>query len=103
MVEPGSSETDYCGIISTLLENLKDKIMSTEDKSLQSIELSGKHWDVWSEKFLARGKHKGYTKLLLCKKAQVRVDRVPTVDEYNAAVGLSEEEKEKVVKLGELN
>ncbi len=66
--------------------------MSTEDKSLQIIEFSGKHWDVWSEKFLARGKRKGYTKPLLCKKDQVGVDRIPTVDEYDADVGSSEEE-----------
>ncbi|MCP4747429.1 MAG: hypothetical protein GY874_15000 [Desulfobacteraceae bacterium] len=52
---------------------------------------------------MARGKRKGYTKLLLCKKDQAGVDRIPTVDEYDAAVGSSEEEKKKVVKLGELN
>ncbi len=79
-IEPGSGETDYCGIISNRLENLKDKIMSIEDKSLQIIEFSGKHWDVWSEKFLDQGKRKGYTKLLLCKKDQVGIDRIPTVD-----------------------
>ena len=85
------------------LENLKDKIMLPEDKSLQIIEFTGKHWDVWSENFLAQVKCKGYTKLLLCKKDQVGVDRISTVDEYDAAVGTSEEEKKKVMKLGELN
>ncbi len=78
---------------------MKEKIISTEDKSLRIIEFTGKHWDVWSEKFLARGKCKGYTKLLLCRKDQVGVDRVPTVDEYDDAVGLSEEEKKKGVEI----
>ncbi len=77
--------------------------MSTEDKSLQTIEFMGKHWDVWYKKFLTWDKPKGYKKLLLCRKDQVGVDKVPTVDEYNAAVGLSDDKKKNEVKLGELN
>ncbi len=53
--------------------------------------------------FVARGKRKGYTKLLLCRKDQVGIERVPTVDKYNTAVGLSDDKKKKVVKLGELS
>ena len=40
---------------------------STEEKSLRVIKFSGsaKDCDVWSERFKARWKRKGYTKLLL--------------------------------------
>ena len=43
------------------------KMPSTDEKSLRVIEFSGsaKDWEVWSEKFKARGKRKGNTKLLL--------------------------------------
>ena len=39
---------------------------STDEKSLRVIKFSGsaKDWEIWSEKFKARGKRKGYTKLL---------------------------------------
>ncbi len=53
--------------------------------------------------FLGQGKRKGYTKLLLCRKDQVGVNKVTTVEEYNAAFGLSDYKKKNVVKLGELN
>ena len=71
--------------------------MSGEEKSLRIIEFSGKDWEVWSEKFKARGKRKGYTKLLLGKA------KVPTLSEYSLAeLGDSDADKE-TVKLGDSN
>ncbi len=78
-----------------ILKKFKKRKRATEDKSLQIVEFTGKHWDVWSETFLARGKRKGYTKILLCRKDQVGFDKVPTVDEYNSAVGSSDDEEKK--------
>jgi len=79
--------------------------MSTDEKSLRIIEFSGKaeHWDVWSEKFLARGKRKGYAKLLLCKKNEVGVDKIPTTSELAVAESGGTEADKRVVKVGELN
>ena len=54
---------------------------STEEKSLRVIEFSGsaKDWEVWSEKFKAQGKRKGYTKLLVGR------SEFPTLAELTAA------------------
>ena len=73
--------------------------MSTEDKSLRILSYSGekKLWDPWSEKFMARGKRKGYAKLLLGKV------KIPTQDELELAeLGTSDEDQEKVT-IGALN
>ena len=72
---------------------------STEEKSLRVIEFSGsaKDWVVWSEKFLARGKRKGYTKLLLGRV------KIPTQDELTAAEDGNTDAKKKVTNLGDLN
>ena len=73
--------------------------MTSEEKSLRIIELSGstQDWDIWSEKFKARGKRKGYVKLLTGKA------KAPTQTEFNAAESGSSEDDKKVKKLGELN
>ena len=73
--------------------------MSTEEKSIRVIEFTGKQadWEGWSEKFLARGKRKGYKKLLLGK------EKIPTQAEFDLAeLGTTDEDK-KTVKVGLLN
>ena len=59
----------------------------SEEKSIRIIEFSGKQsdWDGWSEKFLAKAEHKGYRKLLLCRKNKDGYDVIPTEDEFSAA------------------
>ena len=47
-----------------------------------------KDWDVWSEKFLARAKYKGYKDVLVGK---VQLKKLSQVDESK---GLTKEEKE---------
>ncbi len=80
--------------------------MSTEEKSLCIIEFTGKHehWEVWFEKFLAHGKRKGYTKLLLCKKNEVGINRVPSkASKFEAMESGNSGADKKVVELGNLN
>ena len=59
----------------------------SEEKSIRIIEFSGKQsdWDGWSEKFLAKAEHKGYRKLLLCKRNTVGYDVIPTESQYEDA------------------
>ena len=70
-----------------------------EEKSLCVIKFSSstKDWEIWSEKFQARGKRKGYTKLLLGKV------EIPTQDEFTAAEGGKSDSDNRVTKVGELN
>ena len=57
----------------------------SEEKSIRIIEFSGKQsdWDGWSEKFLAKAEHKGYKKLLLCRKNKDGYDVISTDDEFS--------------------
>ena len=73
--------------------------MSAKEKSIRIIEFSGKQsdWDVWSEKFLARAKCKGYKKLLLGS------EKVPTQEQIDLAKSSSSSTDKKIIKLGELN
>ena len=79
----------------------------TEEKSIRIIEFSGDQsdWDGWSEKFLARAEHKGYRKLLLCKKNQAGTDVVPTESELNSAEGKSTktQDDKNIIALAKLN
>ena len=56
---------------------------STDEKSLRVIKFSGsaKDWEVWSEKFKARGKRKGYTKLLLGRSEFPTLAKITAVEE----------------------
>jgi hypothetical protein len=70
--------------------------MSTDLKRILVLEFDGasRNWEGWNEKFCARGRRKGYKKLLLGEEA------VPTQSEFDKAVADSDE---KTKKLGELN
>ena len=72
---------------------------STEEKSLCVIELSGsaKDWEIWSEKFKAQGKRKGYTKLPLGGQ------KSPLKPDFQLQkIGKTDRDK-KVTQLGDLN
>lgn len=79
----------------------------SEEKSIRIIEFSGKQsdWDGWSEKFLAKAEHKGYRKLLLCKKSKSGFDIVPTESEYDAAEAKTSKDADdkKIITLAKLN
>ena len=79
--------------------------MSNKEKSIRIIEFSGKKtdWDSWSEKFLSRGKRKGYKKLLVSTGTTPGVDKIPTQEEYDEALEGDDDLDKKIVKLGELN
>ena len=79
--------------------------MSNEEKSIRIIEFSGKKtdWDSWSEKFLSRGKQKGYKKLLVSTGTTPGVDKIPTQEEYDEALEGNNNLDKRIVKLGELN
>ena len=72
---------------------------SSEEKSLCVIEFSGstKDWEIWSGKFKAQGKRKGYTKLLLGR------SEIPTLDELTAVEECNTDREKKVTELVELN
>ena len=57
------------------------RMLSIEEKGLRVIDFSSstKDWDIWSEKFKARGRRKGYAKLLLGQA------EIPTQDQFIAA------------------
>ena len=78
---------------------------SNEEESIRIIELSGKKTDLdsWSEKFLSRGKHKGYKKLLVSTSATPGVNKIPMQGEYENALEGDEDLDKRIVKLGELN
>jgi len=79
----------------------------SDEKSIRIIEFSGKQsdWDGWSEKFLAKAEHKGYRKLLLCKKSKSGFDIVPTESEYDAAEAKTSKDADdkKIIALAKLN
>ena len=52
-------------------------------KTIRVIKFDGKRdeWEGWEESFLAKGDSQGYKELLLCKKNEVGVDKVPTASE----------------------
>ena len=62
--------------------------MTIKDKIIHMIEFSGKRsdWDGWSKRFLVQAKHKGYKKLLLGKRDQVRVNEITIQDECDLTV-----------------
>ena len=72
---------------------------SIEEKSLRMIESSGstKDWEIWSEKFKAWGKRKGYTKLLLGR------SEIPTQAELTAAEEGKTDRDKKVTQLVDFN
>ena len=72
---------------------------SIEEKSLHVIEFSGstKDWDIWSEKFKAQERRKGYVKLLL------GWAEIPTQDQLIAVEDGKSESDKKVTQLGNLN
>ena len=73
--------------------------MPKELKSIRVLEFSGKttDWEGWSEKFLARGKRAGYKHLLTGK------ETIPTVEQYDTAVGKGDAESKKIVDLANKN
>ena len=74
--------------------------MSTDpEKSMRYLPFGGlkKQYVPWSEKFKARGKRRGYTKLLLGKV------KIPTQDELDLAELGTSDEDQATVKKGELN
>ena len=56
-----------------------------------------KDWDIWSEKFKAQGRRKGYTKLLLGRA------EIPTQDQIIAAEDGKSKDDKKVTQPGDLN
>ena len=58
---------------------------------------SSKDWEIWSEKFKAQGKRKGYTELLLGR------SEIPTQDKLTAAEEGKTDKHKKVTQLGDLN
>lgn len=73
--------------------------MATELKSNRVLNYDGsrEHWEGWSEKTLARGKRKGYKKLLTGRV------KIPTASEYELALLGSSAEDQEIVRLAELN
>ena len=73
--------------------------MATELKSNRVLNYDGshEHWEGWSEKTLARGKRKGYKKLLTGRV------KIPTASEYELALLGSSDEDQEIVRLAELN
>ncbi len=73
--------------------------MTSELKTIRVLEFDGKasNWDGWSEKFMSRGKRKGYKKLLQGK------EKIPTNDKYELAVLGNSKEDEKIKKISDLN
>ena len=73
--------------------------MTSELKTIRVLEFDGNasNWDGWSEKFMTRGKRKGYKKLLQGK------EKIPTNDEYKLAVLGSSKEDNQIKKNGESN
>ena len=79
--------------------------MLNEKKSIHVIKFSVKKtdWDSWSEKFISRGKWKGYKKLLVSTGMTPGVDKIPMHEEYEEALEGDDELDKKIVKLDELN
>ena len=79
--------------------------MSNKEKSICTIEFSGKKtdWDSWSEKFLLHGKQKGHKKLLVSNGSTSGLDKIPTQDEYNNALEGDTDLNKMIIKLAELN
>ena len=75
--------------------------MTTEEKSIQIIECSGKmeDWEGWSKRFLARGRWKGYHMFLTCADQKEGGDKVPMSKEYDQAVGTITANSKKVREL----
>ena len=73
--------------------------MSTKLRSNRVIafDRNPEHWEGWFEKFLARGKRKGYKKLLTGR------ERIPTANEYELALDGNPAEDQEIVRLAELN
>ena len=71
----------------------------TKEKSIQIIEFSGKKedWEGWSEKFLGRGRCKGYHILPKGTQQKTWVNKVPTLDDCELAVAemMPEDKKKK--------
>ena len=61
----------------------------TEEKSNEIIECFGNidNWEGWSEKLLARRRKKGYCTLLIYADQNKGINKVPTKEEYDQAVG----------------
>ena len=79
----------------------------SEEKAIRVVVWSGKtsDYDGWSEKHLAKVEHKGYHKLLLCRKNRKGFDKVPTEKEIEdiEAKASKEEADKKILKLDKLN
>ena len=79
----------------------------SEEKTIRVVVWSGKtlDYDGLSKKHLAKAEHKGYQKLLLCKKNREDFDNVPTKKEIEdiEAKTLKEEADEEILKLDKLN
>ena len=79
----------------------------SKEKAIRVVVWSGKTSDYegWSEKHLTKAEHKGYCKLLLCKKDWEGFDEVPTekeVEDIESKVSKEEADK-KIIKLDRLN
>ena len=75
------------------------RMPSIEEKSLLVIEFSGstKDWDIWSEKFKAQERKKGYAKLLLGRA------EIPTQDWLIIVEDVKSDSDKKVTQLGDHN
>ena len=65
-------------------------------KTIRVIKFDGKRdeWEGWEESFLAKGDSQGYKELLLCKKNEVGVDKVPTASEVEAVEAKSKSSRD---------
>ena len=78
-------------------------------KTIRVIRFDGKRdsWEGWEESFLAKGDSLGYKNLLLCKKNEVGVDKVPTATEVEDVEAKSKTSRDaddkKILALQDLN
>ena len=70
-----------------------------EQKSIKIIEFSNKEkdWKIWLQKFLAQANYKGYKKLLS------GTEKIASEIKFDFAVGESDEDEKKTVRLWHLN
>ena len=78
--------------------------ITTEEKCIQIIEISGKKsdWDGWSE-IVRAGKHNGFKKLLTGKGDLVGFNKIQTQDKFDLAVPGNSEHHKTIMIVGQMN
>ena len=81
----------------------KHSVYRRKEYSFYWILMQKSNQECWLEKFLLEGKRKSYKKLLVGKRSKVRVDKVPTKEEYDDAPQDENDLNKKIVLLLNLN